>query len=67
MGFSEFGNCDDFTTEMLEWRLAKSQIINYSGDLSHPPNKESGKRQKFLTNIPKKTIRGREDSDSDDD
>uniref|UniRef100_A0A8C5GGN8 Thioredoxin domain-containing protein 9 n=1 Tax=Gouania willdenowi TaxID=441366 RepID=A0A8C5GGN8_GOUWI len=28
-GFTELGNTDDFTTEMLEWRLGRSDVINY--------------------------------------
>ena len=30
---SDLGNTDEFTTEMLEWRLARSDLINYTGDL----------------------------------
>lgn len=29
VGFTDLGNTDDFSTEMLEWRLGCSDIINY--------------------------------------
>lgn len=38
VGFTQLGNRDDFTTEVLEWRIAHSEVINYEGDLSTPPN-----------------------------
>ena len=30
VGFTDLGNCDDFSTEMLEWRIAQSGAIEYS-------------------------------------
>ncbi|KAJ3591629.1 hypothetical protein NHX12_006761 [Muraenolepis orangiensis] len=67
VGFGDLGNTDDFPTEMLEWRLGCTEVINYSGNPMGPP---STKRQgtKF-TKVEKKTIRGRgydSDSGSDD-
>lgn len=59
VGFTDLGNCDDYSTEILEWRIAQAGAINYNGDLVYPPDKK--KMQKHVT---KKTIRGR---DSDDD
>jgi len=38
VGFTDLGNTDEFSTEMLEWRLARSELINYSGDLMTPPD-----------------------------
>ncbi|KAJ8973850.1 hypothetical protein NQ317_016405 [Molorchus minor] len=38
VGFTQLGNRDDFTTELLEWRIAHNKIINYEGDLSTPPH-----------------------------
>lgn len=68
VGFGEFGNCDDFTTEMLEWRLGCAEIIKYSGDLSNPPTKEKSKKNSILAQAKNpKTIRGRTDNDSDSD
>lgn len=40
VGFTELGNCDDFSTDMLEWRIARSGVIDYDGDLLHPPDKK---------------------------
>ncbi|XP_026724546.1 thioredoxin domain-containing protein 9 [Trichoplusia ni] len=63
IGFSDLGNRDDFTTEMLEWRIARSEAIEYSGDLLVPP--AEARKQRILNIQSKKTIRGRPDSDSD--
>ncbi|KAJ8911644.1 hypothetical protein NQ315_005989 [Exocentrus adspersus] len=38
IGFTELGNKDDFTTEMLEWRIAQNSVIDYDGDTSCPPD-----------------------------
>lgn len=66
VGFTELGNCDDFSTEILEWRLAQSGVINYSGDLLHPPDKlRTSDKQSFLNK--KHTIRDRNLDSSDDD
>ncbi|XP_014223981.1 thioredoxin domain-containing protein 9 [Trichogramma pretiosum] len=63
VGFTDLGNCDDFSTEVLEWRIAQASAINYSGDLLTPP--DNIKMQKKPVN--KKTIRGRDSDDSDSD
>ncbi|XP_072946842.1 thioredoxin domain-containing protein 9 [Epargyreus clarus] len=64
VGFTDLGNRDDFSTEMLEWRLARSEVIEYSGDLLVPPSE--ARKQRALTIESKKTIRGRhDDTDSD--
>ncbi|XP_052835872.1 thioredoxin domain-containing protein 9 [Drosophila gunungcola] len=62
VGFTDLGNCDDFATEMLEWRIAHSGAIDYKGDLMQPPDV---KRKPFI-NRPQKTIRGGYDSDDSD-
>ena len=31
------GGNDDFSTEMLEWRLGVAKAINYKGDIQSPP------------------------------
>jgi len=46
-GFSELGNRFDFSTDMLEWRIAVSGVIDYDGDLTSPPDAKKGK-PKFL-------------------
>lgn len=61
VGFTDLGNCDDFSTEVLEWRIAHSGAINYSGDLMHPPDNTKIKRQPAI----KKTIREKDSDDSD--
>ncbi|XP_050436200.1 thioredoxin domain-containing protein 9 [Adelges cooleyi] len=64
VGFTELGNCDDFSTEMLEWRLARSKVIDYKGDLLNPPDVTKNNRAMVLEK--KKTIRGKlGDEDSD--
>lgn len=69
VGFSDLGNTDEFPTEMLEWRLGCSDIINYSGNLLEPPTVGQKTGSKF-TKVEKKTIRGKaydSDSESDED
>lgn len=38
IGFTTLGNRDDFTTDTMEWRLAQSEVIQYEGDLTTPPD-----------------------------
>lgn len=71
VGFDELGGVDDFSTEMMEWRIAKAGAINYDGDLASPPESvadsdEKPKHRSFITHV-KKNIRGvAGDSDSDE-
>ena len=70
VGFDDLGGVDDFSTEMMEWRIAHADIINYSGDLLTPPGTEAGAKSKnvLFDSKNKKNIRGRgDDTDSDDD
>jgi hypothetical protein len=60
VGFTDLGNRDDFSTEMLEWRIAQSGAIEYNGDLLTPPDQKKKKPAAY------KTIRGGFDSDDDD-
>jgi len=64
VGFSDLGNRDDFTTEMLEWRIAQSGAIEYNGDLLTPP--DQARKAKNLLRQQKRTIRGNNDSDDSD-
>ncbi|XP_066967307.1 thioredoxin domain-containing protein 9 [Macrobrachium rosenbergii] len=69
IGFTDLGNCDDFTTEVMEWRIARADVIEYNGDLLSMPsfNKKGGQQMDVQR---KKTIRGGrrgDDSDSDSD
>ena len=74
VGFDDLGGTDEFTTEMMEWRIARSNVINYSGDLLTPPGQQ-GANSKIKNSIfghsssSKKTIRdgGNDDSSDDDD
>lgn len=69
VGFTDLGNTDEFSTEMLEWRLGCADVISYSGNLMEPPTETKKAASKF-TKVEKKTIRGRgydSDSDSEDD
>lgn len=65
-GFDDLGGIDDFSTEMLEWRIARAGVIEYSGDLLNPPL-PGGAGAKPKIHSTKKTIRGRQDSDDSDD
>lgn len=64
IGFDDLGGHDEFSTEMMEWRIARSGVINYSGDLSVPPGQAP---KKSSTTILKKSIRSRRDLDDDED
>merc|ERR1712083_247856 len=64
MGFTELGNTE-FSTEMLEWRLAHSEVINYSGDLNTPPDQAA--RKKKTNFIGKKKVMGKRNQNNDDD
>jgi hypothetical protein len=62
VGFTDLGNTDDFDTEMLEWRIARSGIIEYNGDLVNPPQNTTKKH----IHTKAKTIRGSKRHDDDD-
>lgn len=61
VGFTDVGNCDDFSTDMMEWRIAQSEVIEYNGDLLTPP--DNRKRQTFENK--NKTIKSSRAYDSD--
>ena len=65
-GFDDLGGHDDFSTEMLEWRLGCTGVVDYSGNLLEPPD-DSKTRKKQVNYYGKKSIReSAPDSDSDD-
>lgn len=64
IGFTELGNCDNFSTETLQCRLAQSGVINYDDDLL--PS-EIGKKPFIFKPSKTKTIKGRNSDDSDND
>jgi len=63
VGFADLGNTDEFSTEMLEWRLAHAEVINYSGDLQTPPDQAERKKK---TNFVGKKVKGRGKKNDDD-
>lgn len=63
VGFTQLGNRDDFSTEMLEWRIAHSEVIEYEGDLSVPPHLQ----QKVQQKSDRKIRDGAFNHDDDDD
>lgn len=68
VGFDELGGVDDFSTEMMEWRLGKSGVINYDEDINTPPDSDFARRAEgFSIKHVKKNLRDRAcGSDSDD-
>ncbi|XP_018578526.1 thioredoxin domain-containing protein 9 [Anoplophora glabripennis] len=64
VGFSQLGNRDDFSTEMLEWRIAQNNIINYEGDLSTPPDLQEKKSKSSNKKI-RDSLYNRDDDDID--
>jgi len=65
VGFTELGNCDDFTTEVMEWRIAQNNIINYDGDLSTPPDQQVNKKTKSYGKKIRDSAYNRDDDDLD--
>ena len=63
VGFTDLGNTDEFSTDVLEWRIAHAGVIDYSGDLNQPPNQNSKSKLKIKS---KKTIRGNDNDDDSD-
>jgi len=71
VGFTDLGNTEEFSTEMLEWRLGRTDVIHYSGDLMTPPDGKGNKpKLNILGKKKNKTLRGNdvdEDSSDNDD
>ena len=71
IGFTDLGNHDEFSTEVLEWRLGKGGVIDYKGDLNSPPDDNPKKKSINLLGKKTKTIRngmgGGDDDDDDED
>jgi len=68
-GFEEFGGNDDFSTEMLEWRLGVAHVINYKGDLKTPPDqrKKVQSSTKIIRGKQNEARGGDEDVDTDEE
>ncbi|KOC69186.1 Thioredoxin domain-containing protein 9 [Habropoda laboriosa] len=62
VGFTDLGNCDDFSTETLEYRISLSGAITCDSNFSPEDSKKP-----WLSHVPKsKTIKGSNISNSDD-
>ena len=66
-GFDDLGGVDDFSTEMLEWRLGCSDAITYSGNLLEPPSNGQTKDKSSVHRIQKTIKESHLSSDEDDD
>ena len=66
VGFDDLGGRDDFETEVLEWRLGLSKVIQYNGDCTGPTQK-SGYSGIFMPVRKQGGIRGGADDDDDDE
>ncbi|CAF1135613.1 unnamed protein product [Rotaria sordida] len=67
IGFTDLGNHDEFSTEILEWRLGRGGAIDYKGDLKSPPDDNEKKKTINLFGKKPKTIRNGMGGDDDDD
>ncbi|KAA3680553.1 uncharacterized protein DEA37_0012186 [Paragonimus westermani] len=72
IGFDELGGHDEFSTAMLEWRLAVGQVINYQGDITVPPDSGKPKSSGLFVGLDSKrkevkTIRDKHIGDDEDD
>lgn len=65
VGFDQLGGHDNFSTEMLEWRLGVSKAINYRGDISQPPEENQQPRKNPLH--ANRRIRQNDDPDTDEE
>lgn len=65
-GFDDLGGHDEFSTEMLEWRLGCSQVINYTGNLLEPPDSGKPQKQQVVFHAKRSIRESNLDSDSDD-
>jgi hypothetical protein len=65
VGFVDLGNTDDFNTEMLEWRIARADVIEYNGDLVNPPHMERKKHIKTKTKPVIRSSKADENSDEE--
>jgi hypothetical protein len=68
VGFDDLGGTDDFDTEVLEWRLGSTGVLDYNGDLDGPPKPEGSERRGFIGKGKKTRMTHHGyDTDSDDD
>lgn len=69
VGFDDLGGSDEFPTEMLEWRLGCTDVINYQGDLTNPPKFGTQQKSTSVFGFVKtnKTIKDGNAGDSSDE
>lgn len=65
IGFTQLGNRDDFSTDVLEWRLAQNNVINYEGDLTTPPDQQVAGKSKSYGKKIRDSAFNRDDDDLD--
>ena len=65
VGFDDMGGSDEFDTEVLEWRLGETGILDYTGALEGPPQVE--KKTSYIGKTKQRATRDGWDDDSDDD
>lgn len=61
INFEDVVNIEEHSYKMLEWKLAKTNALNYEEDLTHPPEISKSIKK------PAKTIRGPAYDSSDSD
>lgn len=66
VGFTQLGNRDDFSTEMLEWRIAQNEVIEYEGDLSVPPHLQEKVQKKSNRKIRDGAFNNEDEDDFDE-
>jgi len=66
VGFVDLGNTDDFNVEILEWRIARADVIEYNGDLMNPPQMERKKQIKTKVKPIIRSSKADENSDEED-
>lgn len=64
LGFEQLGNRDDFSTDVLEWKLGVLGVIEYSGNLADPP---TDKKPAPKMRVKPKIIRSKDPNSSDSD
>ncbi|XP_019871776.2 uncharacterized protein LOC109600133 [Aethina tumida] len=65
VGFTQLGNRDDFTTEMMEWRIAQGEVISYEGDKAVPPQHQQGTKENYGFKKIRDSYYNRDDDDVD--
>eukprot|EP00041_Stephanoeca_diplocostata_P008126 m.117601 g.117601 ORF g.117601 m.117601 type:complete len:228 (+) comp17184_c0_seq1:134-817(+) len=67
VGFDDLGGDDDFDTEVLEWRLGQSGILDYTGSMEALPTKKKQNQSFIGGKGGKRATKGGWETDSDDE